>query len=48
MKENLIKCMVKTKNGLIVECELSPKTIKELKTENQISVRKISEVKNNV
>lgn len=41
MKENLIKCTVKTANKLIVECELSPETIKELKTKNLVSVRKI-------
>lgn len=41
MKEELIKCTVKTKNGLIVECELSPETIKELKTKNLIPIRKI-------
>ena len=42
MKENLIKCTVRTeKNGLIVECELSHKTINELKTINLVSVRKI-------
>lgn len=41
MKENLIKCTVKTENGLIVECEISPETIRELKTENLVSVRKI-------
>lgn len=31
MKENLIKCTVRTSNGLIIECELSNETIKELK-----------------
>jgi hypothetical protein len=36
----LVKVTVRTANGLIVECELTPKTIKELKTENQVSVRK--------
>lgn len=41
MKENLIKCTVRTSSGLIVECEISPKTIKELKTKNLISVYKI-------
>lgn len=41
MKENLIKCTVKTTNGFIFECELSPKTINELKTKNHVSVRKI-------
>ena len=30
----MIKCIVKTANGLIVECELTPETIKELKTKN--------------
>ena len=42
MKENLIKCTVRTSSGLIVECELSPKTIKELKTKNLVSVYKIN------
>lgn len=41
MKENLIKCTVRTQNGLIVECEISPETIKELKTNNLVSVHKI-------
>lgn len=41
MKENLIKCTVRTENGLIVECELSHETIKELKTTNLVSVRKV-------
>lgn len=41
MKENLIKCTIRTSSGLIVECEISPKTIKELKTKNLISVYKI-------
>lgn len=38
----LVKVTVKTSNGLIVECELTPETIKELKTENFVSVRKLS------
>ena len=42
MKENLIKCTVRTSSGLIVECELSPKTIKELKTKNLVSIHKIN------
>ena len=37
----LIKVTVRTANGLIVECELTPETIKELKTENKVSVRKL-------
>lgn len=41
MKENLIKCTVKTEHNLIVECELSPETIRELKTKNLVLVRKI-------
>lgn len=41
MKENLIKCTVKTSNGLIIECEISPETINKLKTKNLISVHKI-------
>ena len=38
MKENLFKCTVRTSGGLIIECELSLKTIKELKTKNLVSV----------
>lgn len=38
----LVKVTVRTGNGLIVECELTSKTIKELKTENRVSVRKLS------
>lgn len=41
MKENLVKCIVKTSNNLTVECEISPETIKELKIKNLVSVRKI-------
>lgn len=41
MKEKLIKCTVKTLNGLIIECELSQETIEKLKSENLLSVRKI-------
>ena len=41
MKENLIKCTVRTSGGLIVECELSQETIKELKNINLVSVHKI-------
>ena len=37
----LVKVTVRTSNGLIVECELTPQTIKELKTKNQVSVREI-------
>lgn len=40
MKENMIKCTVRTENGLIIECELSHDTIKKLKTKNLVSVRK--------
>lgn len=36
MQENLIKCKVKTVNGLIVECELSHDTINELKKQSLI------------
>ena len=36
----LVKVTIRTANGLIVEGELTPKTIKELKTENEVSVRK--------
>lgn len=42
MKENLIKCTVRTSSGLIVECELSPEIIKELKTKNLVSIHKIN------
>lgn len=41
MKENLIKCTVRTSSGLIVECELSHKIIEELKTKNLVSIHKI-------
>lgn len=41
MKEELIKCTVKTANGFIFECELSFETINELKTKNLVSVRKV-------
>lgn len=41
MKEKLIKCTVKTEHNLIVECELSPETIKVLITKNLVSVREI-------
>lgn len=42
----MIKCTVRTANGLIVECELTPETIKTLKTDYQVSVRKIKGVQN--
>ena len=38
----LVKVTVRTSNGLIVECELTPQTAKNLKTENLVSVRKLS------
>ena len=38
MEKKLIKCEIRTKNDLIVECELTPQIIKELKTKNQVSV----------
>ena len=41
MEENLIKCTVRTENGFIIECELSHNTIKKLKIENLVSVRKV-------
>lgn len=41
MKENLIKCTVRTSGGLIIECELLQETIKELKCDYLVSVRKI-------
>ena len=37
----LVKATVRTANGLIVKCELTTKTINELKTDNQVSVRKL-------
>ncbi len=37
----LVKATVRTANGLIVECELTLKTIKELKVWNEVSVRKL-------
>ena len=42
MKENLIKCTVRTSNGLIIECELTVNTIKELKSKNLVSVFKVN------
>ena len=36
----LIKVTVRTANGLIVGCEMTPKTIEELKTKKEVSVRK--------
>lgn len=42
LKENLIKCTVKTSSGLIIECEISPDTIKKLKTKNLVSVHEIN------
>ena len=41
MKEKLIKCTIRTLDGLVIECELSQETIKELKSENFVSVSKI-------
>lgn len=37
---DLIKCTVRTSNGLIIECELTDETIKELKKVYFVSVRK--------
>ena len=42
MKENLIKCTVRTSSGFIIECELTAEKIKELKSKNLVSVRKIN------
>ena len=42
----LVKATVRTANGLIVECELTPETIKELKADYQVSVRRIKGVQN--
>lgn len=41
MKEKLIKCTIRTLNGLIIECELSLLTITELKSDYLVSIRKI-------
>lgn len=38
----LVKVTVRTGNGLIVECELKPQTIKELQVINRVSVRELS------
>ena len=38
----LVKVTVITANGLIVECKLTPKTIKELKKNNFVFVKKIN------
>ena len=38
----LVKVTVRTGNGLIVECELKPQTIKELQVLNRLSVRELS------
>lgn len=38
----LVKVTVRTSNGLIVECELKPQTIKELQVINRVSVRELS------
>lgn len=38
----LEKVTVRTSNGLIVVCELTQHTIKKLKIENRVSVRKLS------
>lgn len=38
----LVKVTVRTGNGLIVECELTPQTIKELMIKNRVSVRELS------
>ena len=35
----LVKVTVRTGNGLIVECELTPQTIIELMVKNRVSVR---------
>ena len=42
MKENLNKCIVRTSKGLVIECWLTNETIKELKSKNLVSVRKIN------
>ena len=38
----LVKVTVRTGNGLIVKCELTPQTIKELMIKNRVSVRELS------
>ena len=40
MEKKLIKCVIRTKNNLIVECELKPDTIKHLKEAYNLSVYK--------
>ena len=37
---DFVKVTIRTANGLIVEGELTPKTIEKLKKVNQVSVRK--------
>lgn len=41
MKEKLIKCKIKTTNSLIVECELTIETIKELKQLYRVTIYNI-------
>ena len=38
MEKKLIKCEIRTKNDLIVECELKPDTIRLLKKSYNLSV----------
>lgn len=40
MEKKLIKCTIRTKNDLIVECELKPDTIRLLKEAYNLSVYK--------
>lgn len=40
MEKKLIKCTIRTKNGLIVECELKQDTITLLKKAYNLSVYK--------
>lgn len=44
----LEKVIIRTTNGLIVECELTPKTIEKLTRINLVTVIKPVGVKNNV
>lgn len=41
MKEKIIKCKIKTLNGFFVECELTIKTIKELKRIYRVTIYNI-------
>lgn len=40
MEKKLIKCTIRTKNNLVLECELKPDTIRLLKEAYNLSVYK--------